>query len=181
MDTIEIIAQILGFLTILLGILAYQVKTDKQLLVVNLLDCGVFAAHYFLLGAIPGAVLNTVGVLRSLVYYHKDKSFYKPRLFPVIFAVLMLSLGIWSSVAAGDGIYASLVIAGLVINTLCLSFKSAQHIRISVLITCPMVLIYDVIVHSWGGAVYESVAIVSAIIGIIRYREKKTAQAGKND
>ena len=172
MNTIEIIAQILGFITIILGFAAYQVKTDKQLLVVNLLDCGVFAAHYFLLGAIPGAVLNTVGVLRSLVYYHKDKSFYKPRLFPLLFALLMLVLGIWSSVLSGDGIYSVLVIAGLVINTLCLSFKNTQKIRISVLITCPMVLLYDVIVHSWGGAVYESIAIISAIVGLIRYREK---------
>lgn len=172
MNTIEIIAQILGFITIILGFAAYQVKTDKQLLVVNLLDCGVFAAHYFLLGAIPGAVLNTVGVLRSLVYYHKDKSFYKPRLFPLLFALLMLVLGIWSSVLSGDGIYSVLVIAGLVINTLCLSFQNTQKIRISVLITCPMVLLYDVIVHSWGGAVYESIAIISAIVGLIRYREK---------
>jgi len=180
MDTIQVIAQILGMLTVVLGILAYQVKTDKQLLVVNLLDCGVFAAHYFLLGAIPGAVLNTVGVLRSLVYYHKNKSFYRPKLFPVLFAFLMLVLGIWSSVVAGDGIHAVLVIAALVINTLCLSFKSAQKIRISVLITCPMVLIYDIIVHSVGGAVYESVAIVSAIIGIIRYHNQEEKKSYKN-
>lgn len=173
MGLTTIIAHILGFVTIILGFLAYQVKTDKQLLVVNLLDCGVFAAHYFLLGAIPAAVLNTVGVFRSLVYYHKDKSFYKPRLFPILFAILMLILGIWSSVLAGDGIHAVLVIAGLVINTLCLSMKSAQKIRISVLVTCPMVLIYDIIVYSWGGALYEGIAIISAIIGIIRYQGKE--------
>ena len=173
MDLTQIIAQILGFVTIILGFLAYQVKTDKQLLVVNLLDCGVFAAHYFLLGALPAAVLNTVGVFRSLVYYHKDKSFYKPRLFPVLFALLMLVLGIWSSVLAKDGIHAVLVIAALAINTLCLSMKSAQNIRISVLVTCPMVLIYDILVCSWGGAVYEAIAIISAVIGIIRYRNKE--------
>ena len=171
MDVSQIIAQILGFVTVILGFLSYQVKTDKQLLVVNLLDCAVFAAHYYLLGAIPAAVLNTVGVLRSLVYYHKDKPFYKPRLFPILFAALMLGLGIWTA----DSIYSVLVIAALVINTLCLSFKSAQKVRISVLVTCPMVLIYDVIVSSWGGAIYESVAIVSAIIGIIRYRNQENA------
>ncbi len=169
MDTTQIIAQILGFITILLGFLAYQVKTDKQLLVVNLLDCGVFAVHYFLLGAIPAAVLNTVGVARSFVYYHKDKSFYKPKLFPVLFALVMLVLGIWSA----DSIYSVLVIAGLVINTLCLSFKSTQKVRISVLFTCPMVLIYDILVSSWGGAIYEAIAIVSAIIGLFRYRNQE--------
>ena len=66
-----------------------------------------------------------------------------------------------------------LIVAGLVINTLCLSFKDAQNVRKSVLITCPMVLVYDIIEHSLGGAIYESVAIISAIIGIVRYRENK--------
>lgn len=173
MNITYMIAQILGFITIILGFLAYQVKTDKQLLVVNLLDCAVFAAHYYLLGAIPAAVLNTVGVVRSLTYYHKDKSFYKPKLFPILFATVMLVLGSWSSIQAGDGIYSVLVIGGLVINTLCLSFKSAQKVRYSVLVTCPMVLIYDIIVHSWGGAIYEGIAIVSAVIGIIRYRNQE--------
>ena len=172
MDVIQVIAQILGFITVILGFLSYQVKNDKQLLVVNLLDCAVFALHYYLLGAIPAAVLNTVGVIRSFVYYHKDKSFYKPRLFPVLFALVMLVLGAWSA----DSYQSILVIAALVINTLCLSFKSAQKVRISVLITCPMVLIYDVLVCSWGGAIYESVAIVSAIIGILRYKKKETVE-----
>ena len=171
MDMIQIIAQILGFVAVILGFIAYQVKTDKQLLFVHLLVCAVFSVHYYLLGALPGAVLNGVGVIRNIVYYHKDKKFYQPKLFPVLFALIMLGLGIWSA----DGIHSVLLIAALAINTLCLSVKSAQKVRISVLFTCTMVLIYDVIEHSVGGAIFEAVAIVSAIIGIIRYRNQKNA------
>ena len=35
-------------------------------------------------------------------------------------------------------------------------------------VTCPMVLTYDVFVLSIGGIIYESVAMISALIGIIR-------------
>ena len=169
METTQMIAQILGFVAVVLGFISFQVKNDKQLLFTHLLVCAVFAVHYYLLGAMPGAVLNGVGVLRNLVYYQKDKSFYKPKLFPILFATIMLALGIWSA----NGIHSVLLIAGLVINTLCLSFKSAQKVRISVLFTCAMVLIYDVIEHSVGGTIFESVAIISAIIGLIRYRNKE--------
>ena len=167
MDVSQIVAQTLGIVAVVLGFISYQVKTDKKLLFVNALTCAVFSVHYYLLGAIPAAVLNGVGVVRNIVYYYKDKSFYKPKLFPVLFAVIMLALGIYSA----NGVHSVLVVAGLVINTVCLSFKSAQNVRKSVLITCPMVLIYDTIEHSFGGVVYESVAIVSAVIGIVRYRK----------
>lgn len=169
MDIAEIIGQILGFVAVILGFISYQVKTDKQLLFVHMLTCVVFSVHYYLLGAIPAAILNGVGVIRNIVYYHKDKSFYKSRLFPIIFAVIMLALGIYSS----NGIHSVLIVGGLVINTLCLSFKNPQNVRKSVLLTCLMVLIYDIIERSVGGVIYESVAIISAIIGLIRFRKKE--------
>ena len=169
MDIAEIIGQILGFVAVILGFISYQVKTDKQLLFVHLLTCAVFSVNYYLLGAIPAAILNGVGVIRNIVYYNKDKSFYKPRLFPILFAVIMLILGIYSS----NGIHSVLIVGGLVINTLCLSFRNPQNVRKSVLFTCAMVLIYDIIEHSIGGVIYESVAIISAIIGLIRFRRKE--------
>ena len=74
MDIAEIIGQILGFVAVILGFISYQVKTDKQLLFVHLLTCAVFSVHYYLLGAIPAAILNGVGVIRNIVYFNKDKS-----------------------------------------------------------------------------------------------------------
>ena len=169
MDFLQTVAQILGVVAVLLGFISYQVKNDRQLLFVHMLTCAVFSIHYYLLGAIPGAVLNGVGIIRDIIYYYKDKSFYKPKLYPMIFAVIMLGLGIYSS----NGIHSVLVIAGLVINTVCLSFKNVQNVRKSVLITCPMVLVYDIIECSYGGTVYESVAIISAIIGIVRFSKNR--------
>ncbi len=169
-DLPELIGQILGIVAVILGFISYQVKTDRQLLIVHALTCVVFSVHYYLLGAIPAALLNGVGVLRDIVYYYKDKKFYRPRLFPMIFAVIMLGLGIYSA----NGIHSILIILGLVINTVCLSFRDPQNVRKSVLITCPLVLIYDIIELSLGGIVYESVAMISAIIGIVRYRNGKT-------
>lgn len=167
MDVLQIVTQSLGIVAVLLGFISYQLKNYKQLLFIHMLTCAVFSVHYSLLGAFPAAVLNGIGIIRDIVYYYKDKKFYKPKLFPIMFAVIMFTLGIYSS----NGIHSVLVIAGLVINTVCLSFKNVQNVRKSVLITCPMVLIYDIMEHSYGGVIYESVAIVSAIIGIVKFRK----------
>lgn len=171
MNVSEIIGQILGIVAVLLGFLSYQVKNDKQLMLMQALTSAVFVVHYYLLGAIPGAVLNIICILRNMVYYFKDRKFYKPKLYPILFAVIMFILGLYSS----NGIHSVFVISGLVISTVCFSFKEAQNVRKSVLVTCPMVLIYDVIERSYGGVIYESVAMISALLGIIRYKKNKKA------
>ena len=80
-----------------------------------------------------------------------------------------------SGVVSWQG-YASLfVIVGLVINTLCLSLTDPQKIRKSILVTSPLVLIYNALVFSVGGMVYESVCIVSSVVGMVRYRKEKKA------
>ena len=51
-------------------------------------------------------------------------------------------------------------------------FRTNLCIRKSILVTCPLALIYNILVASVGGTVLESVNIVSAAIGIYRYRKQ---------
>lgn len=168
-DWIMLIGQILGVVAVILGFITYQMRSPKALLIVNLITCGVFCAHYLLIGAISGFVLNALGIVRNLVYTNRDKKIFSSPVWPYVFAVIMLIAGLvtwqdWRTI---------LMICALVINSVCLSLKNAQHIRYSLLITCPLVLIYDVLVHSYGGIVFEAMSIVSAVIGIIRFRQQK--------
>lgn len=172
-DWIMLIGQALGVVAVILGFVTYQMKSPKALLVVNLITCGVFCAHYLLIGAISGAVMNAIGIFRNIVYTNRDKKIFSHKAWPLIFAVVMVVAGLvtwqdWRSI---------LMVCALFINSLALSMKNAQHIRWSLLITCPLVLIYDVLLHSYGGIVYEGMSIVSAIIGIIRFRETGTETA----
>lgn len=71
-----------------------------------------------------------------------------------------------------DGWYSIFILAGICINTYCMSLSDPQTVRKSILVTSPMVLVYDIFAHSTGGTVYESVALLSAVIGIMRMRKK---------
>lgn len=166
-DWLMLIGQALGVVAVILGFITYQMKSPKALLIVNLITCGVFCAHYLLIGAVSAAVMNGIGIVRNVIYTNRDKKVFSSPAWPFIFAVIMLVGGLlswqdWRSV---------LVVVALVLNTLALSLKNAQHIRFSLLITCPMVLIYDLMLHSYGGMVYEGMSIVSALIGIVRFRK----------
>ncbi len=168
-ESMMILGQILGFVAVVLGFVSYQVKTAGKLLVIHTVTCLVFTLHYFLLGATPAGVLNLVGTVRNIVYRYKGGNRYADKYAPCVFAVIMLILGVLS----WEGVHSVLVVAGLVINTVCMSFKDPQNIRKSILVTSPMVLAYDAFELSVGGMIYESVVIVSSVIGIFRYRRRE--------
>lgn len=163
------IGQGLSFVAVILGFISFQMKSAKGLLLMQIFVATVFSVHYFLIGAMPAAVMNVVGIIRTAVFYFKDKKFYNPKVYPLLFAIIMLGFGIYSWV----GWYSIFVVAGLVIHTMCLPMKNPQHIRWSILVTSPMVLIYDIFELSVGGIIYESMVIISSIIGIVRFRKNR--------
>ena len=129
-DWVMLIGQALGVVAVILGFVTYQMKSPKALLIVNLITCGVFCLHYLLIGAISGAVMNGLGILRNVVYTNRDKKIFSSPAWPFIWSAIMLVAGLvtwqdWRSV---------LMVCALVINSAALSMKNAQHIRWSLLI-----------------------------------------------
>ena len=165
----QIIGQLMGMMAVILGFVSYQMHTQKKILVVQTATALAFCIHYLLIGAYSGLALNSLAIVRNLAYYHRDKKLFSGQKCPIFFAILMAFMGALS----WQDWYSLFIIAGLVINTLCLSFTNPQNIRKSILVTSPMVLIYNCFVFSIGGVVYESVAIISSVIGIITYRKQR--------
>ena len=169
MEWTMVVGQIMGFVAVVLGFVSFQMRTQKQLLVVQTATTIAFCIHYYLIGATSGLMLNLLGIVRNLAYYHKDKPLFSGKKCPIFFAVVMGIVGMLS----WQGYYSIFVVMGLVINTVCLSFTNPQNIRKSILVSSPLVLAYDAFVLSIGGVIYESVVIISSIIGIVRYRQEK--------
>ena len=164
-----LIGQIFGVIAVILGFITYQIRTQKALLFVQTVTALVFVIHYLLIGAVSGMVLNIVAMIRNLVYSRRDLKLFSGKWWPIAFAVIM---GITGMLFWQDW-YSVFVVAGLVINSVCMSFKDPQKIRKSILVSSPLVLIYDAFALSFGGIIYESAAIVSAVIGIVRYSKQK--------
>ena len=170
--TVFYIAQALGVVAIILGFINYIVKTRGQVLFVNSVTTVCFVLHYLCLGAWAGMAVNFVAFIRNIVYYYAGKNGKVSKALSIAFTVIMGAMGITVSLLAQEGWYFLFSVVALMINSYAMSFQNPNSIRKSILITSPMVLAYDCFVLSVGGAVYESVAIISAIIGLIRYKKK---------
>jgi len=173
----EIIGQTLSILATLITFLSYQMNTRKSVLFTQTSASVCMCLGYFFLDATSGFVLNVVVVLRNLVFYCTQKSRKHSLIAASLFAVVMAVLGIFS----WQGWYSILIVAALAANTVFLSLGDPQMLRKSILGTSTAIFIYNIFVFSIGGMANELVAIVSSIIGILRFRKGKNAIGMKTD
>ena len=173
MTTTEILGNLIGALAMVFGFCSLQAKKHKPMMVLTALLTFTFGVHYLLLGSPSGFAMNMVGTVRCVVYYfQEDVKCLKHRAIPIGFTVVLGVMGF----VFRESPYAFLMISGLVINSFCLSLQNPQLVRKSILVSSPLVLLYDILLPSVSGAVYESIAIISAIIGLVRYRNEKKEQ-----
>lgn len=165
------IAQALGIVAIILGFINYIVKTREQILVVNMATIVCFIVHYALLGAWTGMMMNTAALVRNAVFYFAGKDGPISKRLALSFSTVMCVTGVATSLLTQEGWYFVLSALALAINSYAMSFSNPNNIRKSILITSPMVLAYNCFVHSIGGIVYEAVAILSSVVGIMKYRK----------
>ena len=167
----EIVGQIFGVLGAIITFFMYQVNKKRLLLVIQTTACACICLSYFFLGATSGFALNIICIIRNLVFCIEKES----RVFNgVLVAVFVVALGIFGAVS-WQGWLSLLIIVALMTNTVFTRFAAPQALRKSILLTSGLILIYNIFVFSIGGILNESIAIVSSVVGIIRFwqEEKK--------
>lgn len=167
-EIVYYIGQGFGVLGVVLGFLSMQMKTREKLLILHLSLTVCFALHYGLIGAWSGMALNIIASIRNIAYYFLGKNGAVKKGWGILFAVIMGAVGVLS----WQNWYSAFVVVALTLNSYAMSFTEPQSIRKSMLITCPLALVYNILVLSVGGIVLESVNTFSAALGIIRYRKK---------
>lgn len=160
--------QIFGFAATAATVLSYQSNTQKRMMITQSIATVFTCISYLLLGADSGFVLNIVCLVRNVSFAVLKPGSVGMKVLTPILTLSMLGFGLFS----WQGPISLLIMLGLAINTVFLSLGKPQVLRYSILLTCTMVLIYNIAVFSMGGILNEVFAIASSVIGILRYRKK---------
>ena len=164
-----IIGQILGITATLIAFISYQCREQKKLLLLQTFSTACNCLSYLFLGASSGFVLNIVCMVRNVVYYIFRSNAKVSTISGWLLAAVIGVLGAFS----WQGPVSLLIIVALAANTVFMSMRNPQLLRISILFTCSLILLYNVFVFSIGGILNEGVSIVSAAIGIVRFAKKR--------
>ena len=66
-----------------------------------------------------------------------------------------------------------LMMAAVALNTVSFSFTKPKLVRTTILISSPLLLVYNILTGSIGGVINELFTEISSVVGIIRYDIKK--------
>ena len=166
-----IIGQVLGIAATIITGISDQMNSKRSLLLVQTIATLCTCLAYLFLGAASGFALNIVCIVRNVVFYFQKNTGKASLLTASLLALCMVVIGVFS----WQGPVSLLIVVALAANTVFLSFGDPQLLRKSILGTSTMVLLYNVFVFSLGGIANEALAIISSIVGIIRFRKEKTA------
>lgn len=163
----ELIIQGIGFVGMACFILSYQIKSNKALYWTQTGGTGLFCLQFILLGAWSGCFNLVMIIIRNIMICKSDKYEWIrwKGWVAVICAVCTVIL-----VLTWMGPLSLLPYIALVSSTIGYWTNNAQKIRLSNLVCAsPAWVIYDIFVGSIGGALSESITIISILISVYRY------------
>ena len=170
----EFAIQAIGFVGVAFFIASYQIKSNKALFLCQLIGCLIFCIQFFIMGAYTGALSLVINIIRNLLLIKiKDWKWVSSKW------TMLVILGMLIAVTAytWDGLISLLPFIMVAATTIGYWSNNAQKIRLSQFIGSPCVLIYDILIRSWGGVLNETITLVSIIISVIRFGWKEMGEA----
>ena len=173
MDLQIVIGQGIGIIALTLAVISFQQKTHTYILWFQLLANFFFVVHFGLIGAVTGAILNVVALLRSIVFINKGKKWADNIFWLFFFCAASILAGIFTCDFASDGIKPILPIAGMICSTVAFWIKSPKVVRIVAFPSSPLWLVYNALNLSVAGVATEIVNMTSIVIAMIRLDFRK--------
>ncbi len=167
-----IAAQIIGIAAVASFLLSFQFKSRKNMLAVNILSRALYILQYLMLGAFEGAVLDSLGMISSVIAKYKDKVSIRRHCIIIMIAmnVLLTAVGL----VLYENIFSLFAILGIVLEVTALWITKEAHIRKISLLAAPFWLTYNLSNLAYGSAVGNVLVILSITAAMIRYDRKNT-------
>lgn len=162
------VAQLIGVLAYIVGVSAFLQRSDqafrRQLTIVNM----IMIVHFYLLGpaSYPAAILNVINIFRNI------SSGYTRNMFVMLFFILLMWLASWNSIT-NPMQYLSVI--GTSIVTFSMFRLRERSMRIGILFSSALWIVYSVWIGSIGGTAIEITFAIINIITIYKLSQKPTA------
>lgn len=165
----NIVIQIIGIAAMLFSVFSFQMNKHKHIMIMQILATTLFGLQYFLLGAYTGMAVDIVATLRGIVFNHRDKEWAKSNIWIAVFIIMFILSGFLT----WQGPSSLLMTSAMILNTFSFSFTKPKLVRSTILISSPLVLIYNILTGSIGGIINEVCVELSSIIGLLRHDIKR--------
>ena len=173
MLTKEFIGQAFGIVGLLMFVLSFQCKENKKLIFVQGIGGMMFFLNFLLIGAYGGALFNLTILVRGLLYMKKDNKIWKPVVVEILFTIAY----VYSLSLVKDSllqiVLTTLPYLSLLVMSVLMWKGNGKKIRIfQTVALSPSWLIHNIFNFTLGGILAEIFNIISAVVSLIRFKEK---------
>lgn len=179
----DFVTQAIGVVGMTFGILSYLNKSQRGIMIFQLLTTVCFAVHFFLLGAVTGCLLNILGVIRAAVYAQRSRRSWAahPAWIYIFSGAAFVLYGLSFTVFGVEPtarllILELLPVIAVTVTSVAYRLPGGGQVRILSLFASPLWLIYNAINGSVGGTVSDSLATVSILVGMYKHDRKKKGE-----
>ena len=165
--TLMVIAQIVRVAAAIFCIIADHSNNRKKMLVFNAIYNFLNGVHYALLNAITGAISSIITVLRNVIFYVFKKRVPVAVLLVYFIIVILINLGSINSPISIIPVFL------VMIYSTALYIGNLWGIKIAVIITCSLEIIYNIYVGAYVGI---AACVIDIIFVIISMRKLKKLQ-----
>ncbi|MFA6484048.1 MAG: YgjV family protein [Bacteroidales bacterium] len=164
--------QVVGFIGLIFFVFSFQQKNRNSILLLMIFGQLIFLIHFVLLGAWTAVGMNTVGMIRTVVFRFREKTRWANwRFWPVVFITLFIAAGL----LANESWTGLLPVIAMSIETTGLWLKNLRKLRFINLFPHPFWFTYNLLMGSWAGVVCEIFVFSSVVLAIFRYDLKRVA------
>lgn len=168
----NLLTQVIGIIGIIFNFITFQQNTNKRIVAFQICASAAFVIHFFMLGAVTGAVLNIFGILRNIVLFNRNKDWAKGKYWLYIFCAVYIITGI----VTFQNIFSILPTVGMLFGTVAVYIVSPKKTRI-VSVGCSVSwLSYNAISFSIPGIITEVLNLISIGISMYKYDYKHLDQ-----
>lgn len=160
-----LIGQLFGVLAMITGILMYQFKKHKTIMLLMLLCSTFWCIHFAFLKAATGVVMNVINVARAMVFTQRDKPWCEKKWVPAAFSVASVIAVIFT----WEGIYSLLPCVASIAATIGSWQKDTQKLRLYTIVVCIGWFTYNAIKGSWAGMANELFIFFSVLTALWRF------------
>ncbi len=168
--------QIFGIVIAIIGLFTYSSRKRDTILLVKGTADALSTIQQMLIGAFTGAMITLINILRSFVFFNREKKKWASHKFWLWFFVIAIGstpLFTWA------GIESLLPVAGSVIMVFGFYNLKPHNTRILALFGHGLWLIYGIVRLNFGTIISNVIYISAAIIGLVNDYKLRKNQAEK--
>ena len=156
----DFIGQIVGVFPLVLAYFVFLFNSRRKIILFKTASDLLWALHFFLMGAMSGALVNLLNTVRDIVFFQKEKKWCQHTFIPVFFCTLTL----FCAILSGDGLKSIFPCVGSCLAVVGFWCSSPENIRKFNLPAALLWLVYGIITGSFSTILCNSLSVISIVL-----------------